>query len=200
MELGLKVILGRGFDSNIYVIEGEKTVVIDTGLGFDPKIKEKIGEVDIIINTHAHIDHCGGNNYFNAEILMHPEDIEEAMNGNFYGSAEVFKHSIKFEASPIPSKIEVGEFKFKVIHTPGHTPGSICLYEKKKKILISGDTLFPHGSFGRDDLGGNFSDLVNSLEKLSKVDFEWLLPGHGHPVNNGKEHAKLAYEVAKSLW
>lgn len=199
MELGLKVILSHGFDSNIYVIEGEKTVVIDTGLGFDPKIKEKIGEADIIINTHAHIDHCGGNNYFNAEILMHPDDIEEAMNGNFYGSAEVFKHSIKFEASPIPSKIEVGSLSLKSFIRQGIRQ-VVYAYMKKRKNSNIGRYAFPHGSFGRDDLGGNFGDLLNSLKKLSKIDFEWLLPGHGHPVNNGKEHAKLAYEVAKSLW
>ncbi len=200
MEPGLRAIISKGYDSNVYVIEGEKTILVDTGLGLTPKIKRKVGEVDIIINTHAHVDHCGGNNYFNAIIYMHPKDIEEAKNGNFYGTAKLFGREISFEPEPIPNKIKNGEYLFEVLHTPGHTPGSICLYEPRKKILISGDILFPNGSFGREDLGGNTRDLLASLKMLAKLDFEWLLPGHGKPVNNGKKHAQLAYEVAESIF
>jgi glyoxylase-like metal-dependent hydrolase (beta-lactamase superfamily II) len=81
--------------------------------------------------------------------------------------------------------IKTQNFSFEVVHTPGHTPGSICLYDKMKKILISGDTLF-EDSIGRTDLqGGNKQDMQKSLQRLSKLDINYLLPGHGEPKIGG---------------
>jgi len=72
---------------------------------------------------------------------------------------------------------------FKIVHTPGHTPGSICLYHEAEKILISGDTVFDAFSVGRTDLpGGNKEQLKASLEKLSLLDVKTILPGHGSMV------------------
>ncbi len=73
-------------------------------------------------------------------------------------------------------------YTFKVLHTPGHTPGSICLYDEKKGVLISGNTFFGF-CIGRTDLpGGSEKDLFNSLKTLSSLSIELLLPGHGEPV------------------
>ena len=67
--------------------------------------------------------------------------------------------------------------------TPGHTHGSCSLWESDKKILISGDTVFPQGSFGRTDLRtGNSNDLISSLNRLSKLEVKILLPGHMPPI------------------
>jgi hydroxyacylglutathione hydrolase len=73
-----------------------------------------------------------------------------------------------------------------VIHTPGHTPGSLCLYHDGEEVLISGDTLFTHGSFGRYDLpGGSLPALRDSLKKLSGYPVRGVYPGHGEPVREG---------------
>ncbi len=65
-----------------------------------------------------------------------------------------------------------------VIHTPGHTPGGICLYESETGSLFSGDTIFQAGGIGRCDLGGDLSDLIHSIELLTTLDTEVLYPGH----------------------
>jgi glyoxylase-like metal-dependent hydrolase (beta-lactamase superfamily II) len=79
--------------------------------------------------------------------------------------------------------LNIGNFSFNVLHTPGHTHGSISLWDEKNKILISGDTVFPQGSFGRTDLRtGNSEEMVESLERLSGLDIRVLLPGHMPPV------------------
>ena len=81
--------------------------------------------------------------------------------------------------------IKTKNFEFVVVWTPGHTDGSICLYEKEKHILISGDTLFSEGP-GRYDLPyGDKKELVESLKKLSEFKIELLLPGHGEPRSSG---------------
>ncbi|MDR0911785.1 MAG: MBL fold metallo-hydrolase [Methanobrevibacter sp.] len=79
---------------------------------------------------------------------------------------------------------------FYVLETPGHTSGGICLYDGE--TLISGDTVFTNGGFGRVDLGGNYSDMENSLKKLNELNVEYILPGHGSWANNGKQHIKMA--------
>ena len=75
--------------------------------------------------------------------------------------------------------IDLGEWKLEVMHTPGHSPGGICLYEPRAKVLFSGDTVFPQGNIGRTDLfAGCDADLVSSIERLTKLEVEILYPGH----------------------
>ena len=87
-----------------------------------------------------------------------------------------------------------------MIHTPGHTPGSICLYEAQSKSLFSGDTVFPYGSVGRTDLpGGSSRDLIRSISRLVKLDVSVLYPGHGEVTsNNVNEQIKQSLELAKA--
>ncbi len=196
-------IISSSFDSNVYLILDEKVALIDTGAGLDKMImgrtQEKLGDraVDIIINTHAHIDHVGGNDFFKeAEVYCHELESEEMSSGRFYGTTQ-------FVGSGSPrkvdhflrdgDKIDLGEIKLEVVLTPGHSPGSICLYEKNKKFLFSGDTLFPDGNVGRTDLiGGSMIDLVSSLKKLKSLDFETLYPGHMQIVDSAGDHLDRA--------
>lgn len=199
-------ILSTSFDSNVYLIIDEKIALVDTGIGTGSLIKEirkKASRIDLIINTHAHLDHCGGNKFFKCEVLIHESDAAEMESGEFYGTYHITGKKLPVKVDDVlkeGGKISLGEHNFEVIHTPGHTPGSICLYERDKKILISGDTLFSDGSFGRADLGGNFEELINSLERLSKLDLNLLLPGHGSVVENGAEHATLSLQNARELF
>ncbi len=203
-------IMSNSFDSNVYLILDEKVALIDTGtglnIGIKDKIREKLGDrrVEIIINTHAHIDHAGGNDLFDeAEVYCHEFEAEEMRSGRFYGT-------IQFVGSGSPKKvdhllkdgdtIDLGEIELDVIHSPGHSPGSICLYEKNQRALFSGDTLFTDGNVGRTDLiGGSMGELVASLKKLRSIDFETLYPGHMCMVNNAREHLDRALFFVGSL-
>jgi glyoxylase-like metal-dependent hydrolase (beta-lactamase superfamily II) len=179
----ISVILSKDYSSNTYIIDDEKLCVIDPGFGrVDYGIEPK--DVDIVINTHAHYDHVGNNYLFeNADFFIHEKDLVLLQNsgggaGAFFG--ETYK---AVPLKPIAERIDLGETVFEVIHTPGHTPGGICLLEKNLKVLVSGDTVFADG-IGRTDFeGGSTMELKESLQRISKIDFEHLLPGHG-PLGN----------------
>lgn len=194
---------GLGYDSNIYLI-GD--VIVDTGTGMNQDYVfseiEKAGmdpaEISHIVNTHCHFDHVGGNSLFEADISIHALDapaLENADSNAILGAM--------FGKSPAPmevkTKLQEGDkvAGFEVIHTPGHTVGGICLWDGE--TLISGDTVFANGGFGRMDLGGSPSDMMRSLEKLNGLDVEYLLPGHGPWVENGRQHIRWAYEMLRGM-
>ncbi|MGC9310376.1 MAG: MBL fold metallo-hydrolase [Candidatus Aenigmatarchaeota archaeon] len=188
---------GLGASGNTYLIDGE--VLVDTGLvdDFDRLVSEMKAEnvdfskIGAIVNTHGHYDHIGGNRDFKrltgAKICAHRLDAIKIETGK----DSCFKFfSEKPAISPVNCRLDGGDevvaknHTFGVIHTPGHTNGSICLYDPKNKVLVSGDTLFA-GSFGRFDLPtGSFGDMKASLEKLRKLDIDLLLPGHGGTVDS----------------
>lgn len=194
-------------DSNVYLI-GD--TVIDTGIGFNftrlrdvlRVFKMPMDNVKQIINTHYHFDHIGGNGYFTgAEIWIHEADAVALENGDaeatvaefFGGKMHKMKISKKLNGG---ESLKMGNTEFEVVHTPGHTPGSICLYDKKQKLLITGDTVFAN-AVGRTDLdGGDFEQLKKSLERLSKMDIQKILPGHGPIVE--KDGAKLIAKLLKA--
>ena len=197
------MIEGAGSDCNIYVFDD---VIVDTGTGDNiehvrESLKEAnldISDISLIVNTHCHFDHVGGNKYFNSKIAIHEKDAPALENGNSIATAsQMFGRSI--ESQKVDFKLTDGDkiHDFDVIHTPGHTIGGICLYNGE--TLISGDTVFANGGFGRYDLGGDINMLRESLEKLSKLDVEYLLPGHGPAVDNGSEHVKLSNRMIKGF-
>jgi len=196
-------------DSNIYLLNGD--TVIDSGTGSNfvrlyeifKKMKLDFDNIKNIVNTHMHWDHIGGNGFFkNAKIHIHEKDSNVLEKGDPEMSNAMYfngnMHTMKVER-----KLKEGDevFGFKVLHTPGHTPGSICLFDPKDKILISGDTIFADG-VGRTDLsGGNENDLNKSIEKLSNLKVETILPGHGEPVlkSGSKAINNIISSVAEEL-
>ncbi|MBR0372205.1 MAG: MBL fold metallo-hydrolase [Methanobrevibacter sp.] len=189
---------GYNMDSNSYLI-GD--MLVDTGTGFNEEYLisqiERHGikreDVSLVVNTHCHFDHIGGNYLFeNAEIAVHELDAISMKNKDDLGtSMNAFENEANSRVDiELKDGDEIGGFK--VIHTPGHTRGGICLWDGVN--LISGDTVFSHGGVGRFDIGGNFDDLRQSVFKLTELDVINLLPGHGPIVEgNGKEHIKLSY-------
>jgi len=191
---------GFGPDSNCYLV-GD--ILVDTGTGMNKdylpqKIQEAeldIDDVAMIVNTHCHYDHVGGNYLFpKSKVAIHEEDAKILQSKDSPLTAG-FLFGKSIEREDVDIKLKEGDkiANFEVIHTPGHSPGGICLWDGE--ILISGDTVFANGGFGRIDLGGNPEDMANSLEKLSNLDVEYLLPGHGPWANNGKRHIELAKQM-----
>ncbi|MEE9594549.1 MAG: MBL fold metallo-hydrolase [Candidatus Hydrothermarchaeales archaeon] len=200
-------IMSQGADSNCYLIIDDKTLLIDPGAGLDDRIAREVDSeldgrsLDIIVNTHAHFDHCVGNHRLQgAQVHIHRDDAQELLRGSFYGTYQFFdeEHPIRFHKLLVErDKIDLGEHVLKVIHTPGHTPGGICLFEEDEGILFSGDTLFPDGGFGRLDMGGDQRQMIHSLDRITKLDFDILYPGHGPAVSDGKKHAEASLQNAK---
>ena len=180
-------------DTFCYIIEDENSktcALIDPA--FDTKrILDKVNELGVtvthVINTHGHSDHTAGNaaiiSVTNAKLFIHKED---AVNMNKFLS-RTFSRLLGGKGSPKPDvllednqRIKIGDTVLKVIHTPGHTPGSICLYIRGH--LFTGDTLFV-GSMGRTDLsGGSAEQILSSIhEKIYTLPGDTLIwPGHDY--------------------
>ncbi|MEM2110090.1 MAG: MBL fold metallo-hydrolase, partial [Candidatus Odinarchaeota archaeon] len=192
----LYFIPGVLYDSNCYLIGEDELIMVDCGTGVNinylySRIKSLGLNADRIVNvilSHIHFDHCGGLNRlleeFNPDVSVFEAEapfLERA--DRVMMLLDMFGASFKPVKVNTPLKdgqlIKVKPYTFRVIHTPGHTMGSICLYEEDKKLLISGDTVFAGGSFGRVDLpSGNISQLSDSVKRLSKLDVKYILPGH----------------------
>jgi len=203
---GITWLLGQGYDSNVYIIESDQDkLMIDSGAGklIDQRFQsssQSVEQLQKVIEkksitkfclTHGHIDHIGGLLSLqverNWEISASVFEAKQLTSGNssyldpFLNSAcpTLEVNSLLDEGD----EIIVGKFSFEVMVTPGHTKGSIILYEKKNKVLISGDTLFPQGSFGRTDLPtGSSKEMLDSLNRISDLEIRVLLPGHMPPV------------------
>ena len=213
---GLYLFEGSGISSNCYLIEGEKTILVDTGTSADaPLLMEQIqddnfniSDINIIVNTHCHFDHIGGNSSVLKEgkikLAAHGTDsphIEEA-DALYTGTKNFPYYSVSPEK--VDMKLKEGDAldNFRVLHTPGHTQGSMSLYNEESKILISGDLVFSDGNIGRVDLpGGNMTEMQNSLKKISALDVEVLLPGHGSvSLTDGGRIIKEAHNMIFSYF
>ena len=142
-------------------------------------------QIDTIIITHGHYDHianiqnlvelCDAKVYIGEYDYDFLSKRELSLSDHFNGRLQDISASILHDGD------QIGEYK--VIHTPGHTRGSICLYRDIDGALITGDTIFPGGSFGRTDLPtGNNSDLMHSIDKLATLHINSIWCGHEPPV------------------
>lgn len=193
-----------------YLIIDEKekeAAVIDPGGGSE-QIIDDLAKFDsnlkYIINTHGHPDHISQNailsDMTNAQILIHEKDAS-ALNFDFTNFSKKYNLPIlagKANKTLFGGEVlNIGKMKLNILHTPGHTPGSICVYIQSEHAIFTGDTLFYH-TIGRTDLP--FSDsqkMKTSLEKLfSLLDKTEVLPGHGKGTTIGeeKEFAGFYYE------
>jgi glyoxylase-like metal-dependent hydrolase (beta-lactamase superfamily II) len=197
-------------DSNTYVIRDKLSVIIDVGSPqFLPALTRELNrdgiqprDINIITNTHLHGDHCWANEAFKelsgARILCHPRQkkfwnksvIESA---NFFGlpAMEFAEDGCLDETS-----LDTGDIELELIPAPGHSLDSICFYYRKEKALICGDVIFDRNT-GRVDLpGGSADELKQSIDKLSQLEIEYLLPGHMDIVI-GAEEVKRNFEFVR---
>ena len=188
------------YASNCYLVWDESSkegIIIDPGAEADRILQrvEDLGlEVEFIVLTHAHIDHVGAlkevKEATDAEAAIHADDAESLQKRNPRG--EVF--GLSLQPPPLPDRllkdgdsIDVGDMHFLVLHTPGHTPGGICLL--RERVVFTGDTLF-NSSIGRFDMpGGSYSALMNGIYTKLMVlpDDTVVYPGHGPETTIGTE-------------
>jgi glyoxylase-like metal-dependent hydrolase (beta-lactamase superfamily II) len=152
---------------------------------------------DYIVNTHGHFDHVFGNSWaksvYICPILMHRDDLHLIEHIDKFAGLFGFE----VDKAPFPDRflydgelLEFGETSMKIIHVPGHSPGSICLYSETDRLLISGDVLF-NGGVGRTDLpAGNHGLLMRGIrEKILTLPPDTVVwPGHGPQTTIRNEH------------
>lgn len=195
------------FGINTYVVVDEATkkcAVVDPGM-IEPEEENALVNyierngltVTHVINTHLHVDHAVGDKFvadkFKVPVLGHKSD--ETLGARMQQQAMMFGMREKLDAVSLTSyledgdKVKVGEGELDVLHVPGHSPGSIALYDPEGKYVIVGDALFD-GSIGRTDLpGGDFRTLINSIRSklLTLPDDTTVYSGHGPATTIGRE-------------
>ena len=187
--------------SYIVGCETEKEALVIDPAGSERKIMERIKALGLtlkyVVNTHAHADHTCGNSKIlsktDAQLVIHEDDADPLTSGK----NKAFSLALGKKPSPGPDirvkdgdSLTIGKETFQIIHTPGHSPGSMCLYGDGN--LFTGDTLFV-GAVGRTDLnGGDLGTLLLSVKKLLSLPPETKVwPGHAY----GETHVStLAHE------
>ena len=186
------------WETNAYLVwdgRSPDALVLDPGMGAAAPLIARVAEnelrLHLIANSHGHVDHIFDNAPLKAAsgapLAIHPDDAYRLDGRNSYG----------FEVEPATAdrelregeQVTIGDLVFDVLHTPGHTEGSVCLYEERRALLLSGDVLFA-GSYGRTDLpGGSDEAMLASLTRLASdlPDGVRVLPGHGPETTIGRE-------------
>ena len=194
----------RENNCNSFLIDGSKKILIDPGhrhlfehvrRGLE-RLKLTPKDMDCILITHGHPDHLEMAGSFGPETLW-------ALGAKEYEFVK--EHLGPYAQFPPPAffleegEVSIGDTRLEVILTPGHSPGSICLYWPERKTLFTGDVVF-NQSIGRTDLpGGSGKQLRASIERLTGLDVEILCPGHGDIVS-GRDAVKKNFKMIRDFW
>ena len=163
--------------------------------GLDPK------DIKQVICTHCHPDHFEGVEYFidkKTPIGMHKEEISflNTEGPKFFEMFGMKFPEINFDTQLENGTWEVEGTELEIFQTPGHSPGSACIYWKEKKALVCGDLIFKE-SVGRTDFpGGDGKELIDSIQKISELDIEIIMPGHMEIIT-GADNVKRNFDVIK---
>jgi glyoxylase-like metal-dependent hydrolase (beta-lactamase superfamily II) len=190
--------------TNLYVLADEgsrEAIAIDTATPCAQWLTSTLAErgwtLKLIVSTHRHWDHIGDNaavvEATGADIAAHLLDRHGLVQPNPIGAPFEIPPSVPAIDLAEGSHIRFGEIELEVLHTPGHTEGSVCLLSRAGNRLFTGDTLFA-GGWGRTDLpGGSVEEIVDSLARLAKLDPSLaVLPGHGGATTIEREQPWLS--------
>jgi len=201
--------------SHVYLIKGDtKNILIDTGVAKKfsalkrrlTKLGLYVRGINLIILTHEHYDHIGATAFFHRTAVV----AAHRLAANKLELQDEFVTFRKYKDQPSKpfwvdiwledgSIIDLGNYELQVIHTPGHTSGCICLYEPRVKLLFTGDTVFAGGTLSEIAVGGNVSDYVNSIRRLSNLKVKHLYPGHGRVSSTPDEDLPKAIIYAQTI-
>jgi glyoxylase-like metal-dependent hydrolase (beta-lactamase superfamily II) len=202
-------IAGVGYESNVYLLEDEDPIIVDTGAGMyaDTALEEvskivPLRKVERIVLTHSHLDQMGGAEAFQkatgGRLYLH--EAEEAplkAGDSTYLLRNMFDMRLgKLDIAPLKAgeKLKLGEGELEVLHTPGHSPGSIVLLDRPASSAVVGDTVFCDGGVGRWDLpGGDLAQLMRSIKRLAELGLKNMYPGHGsYAEGDAQQHLRLS--------
>lgn len=192
--------------TNCYIIYDQKTaLIVDPGGEAEKVITflESEGLVpQAILLTHAHFDHIGAvdelRNHYNLDVYLHEEEADWLENPDLNRSLMFTREAVRTKPPEHllkPSKMDISSFRFEVIHTPGHSPGSVSFIFHEHAFIVSGDVLFQQG-IGRTDLpGGSAAVLEASIkDQLYQLpDTFTVYPGHGSKTSIGAEKQNNPY-------
>lgn len=197
---------------NTYLIDGPVRVLIDPGheayFDYVAKGLSALGlgtdDIDLVICTHCHPDHLEGIKRFKnkrAQVTLHETEWQFLTGpasrrwGAMVAPPDGITPSFFLKEGPLT----LTGLELEVFHTPGHSPGSICLYWPEKKVLFSGDLIFAEG-LGRVDLpGGDGNLLKKSILRMKSLDTQWIMPGHGEYVS-GKIDVHQTFFNLETVW
>ena len=200
------------FQENTYLVydDNKQAIVFDCGIildyekkAFDAYIKDNHINIVKVLNTHLHLDHQFGNRFLAETYQVKPEAHveDEFLLDNVKAQGAMFGIPIKDEPQPIDAYIidnqefEVGSMRFKALHVPGHSPGSVAFYFEEEGCVFVGDVLFK-GSIGRTDLPkGDYATLIRSIQNrlLPLPDSTVIYSGHGPATTITEEKANNPY-------
>lgn len=197
---------------NTFFIQGETNILIDPGHrhlfdNVEKKLSKSgfaLSDIDLVICTHGHPDHIEGMSLFaehTAQTTLHIKEWEFVKN--MAPRSHALMGGAFEDLTPdfflTEGDLRVGDTQLQVFHTPGHSPGSVCLYWPEKKMLITGDLIFKEG-LGRTDLPGGDGKLIKkSIQRMAELDIEWVLPGHGEIIA-GRKAVKANFDQLTSYW
>lgn len=212
---GIHQFLGEKPGSHVYLLRGSnKNAIIDTGMSSNFPYVERclqelglgVGDIHLVILTHEHFDHIGAAAFFfeTAVIAAHRlaankielQDEFVTLTKYLDAASKPFYAHLWLEDGTL---IDLGNYKLRMVHTPGHTSGCICVYELTHRLLFSGDTVFAGGTLSEIATSGNISDYVNSLERLSTLRIDEMYPGHGHVSSTPEQDMRQAVVYARTL-
>lgn len=181
----------RGMTSNVFLVEGERTVVVDVGAQFDvvSEIRAQTDGVDAVVLTHTHPDHIGN-----------LDDVVAAFDVDVWGY-DTDQQGVDHEIED-GEQVALGDHRYEATHTPGHKNDHLCFYSPASGVLFAADLVFANGGFGRTDLAeGNRDRLIESIQRLLDVvdeDLSVMYSGHGPSVDtNPRQDIELALQAAQ---
>lgn len=197
---------------NTYLIGNQTFILVDPGL--DVCLPEVLAEmkkdgidpdkIDLVITTHSHPDHFEGVRRFvkkGITLALHEDEdrfLREHGKG-FYTMFGLTLPSYRADTYLIEGSCELSNIAMEIYHTPGHSPGSISIYLPDSRALIAGDVIFQAGVGRTDFPGGNGMLLKKSINRLSQLDTEYLLPGHGDLVI-GKDRVRRNFDYVADVY
>jgi glyoxylase-like metal-dependent hydrolase (beta-lactamase superfamily II) len=179
----------QAFTSNVFLVTGDRTALVDTGANFDvvAAIEDRVDDLDTVVLTHTHRDHVG-----NVDAVRSAFGVETVGYDPTHPAVD----------AEIGETVRIGDHEYRVLHTPGHKNDHVCLYASADKVCFAGDLVFAGGSFGRTDLDeGDRPTLIRSIDSLLDFvdpDLAELHTGHGPSVTDGAyETIEYAAQAAR---